>query len=298
MVESGRLDEVKLVVRKAVNAARTKLAKRTGYKLVGAAVHPDSRGVIGYHLQFQTAAGGQLLGRSAKGKKGGLRLAGDAMSAVARYSEFVEVTDRFGVLGRDCDDIALNKAVDWQCEKLLGPEEWAKVEARARAMADDWQRRRDEALARRADVADLKRQLEDMRRDYYVTLLEQQGRIDKQTARAKELEEELKVKSARVVSLEAALKTEETSVTAFAVTVVEQEEELKIERARVVSLGARVKEQEEETADITDRFEKFIDACDAVLPPALFAAVGASYDAARRGPTKPPRGPAEAVPAL
>ena len=203
MVEAGRENEVQQVIQKAVNSARSLLQKRTGYKLVGVAVHPDSRGVIGYHLQFQTASGGQLLGRSAKGTKGGLKLAGDAMSSVARYSAFVEVEDRFGVLGRDCDDIALNKAVDAKCKEVLGPEDWAKVEDRAKAMAEDWKKRRDEALARPAEVDRLKAAV----------------------------------------------------------------------------------------ADLTDRFGIFVEACEAVLPPALFKAVVEGYDAARRGPT-------EAVPKL
>ncbi|NBR59999.1 MAG: hypothetical protein EBT89_12705, partial [Opitutaceae bacterium] len=98
MVEAGRLAEARELAQQAVNVARTVLARRTGYKVVGVAVHPDSRGVLGYHLQFQTASGGKLLGRSAEGKKGGLRLAGDSMSAVARYSEFVKVEDRFSLL--------------------------------------------------------------------------------------------------------------------------------------------------------------------------------------------------------
>lgn len=210
LVEEGKAEEVRVLSRKILNRARIVLENRTGYKVIGGALHPDSRGVLGYHLQFQTAADGQLLGRSAKGTKGGLRLAGDAMSSVARYSAFVEVADRFGVLGRDCDDIAINKAADARVEELLGPEEWAKVEAKAKVMAEAWKKRREEALASREEVADLKRQLEVM-----------QGRIG-----------------------------------------------------------------------------LFVDACAAVLPPALFAAVNVAFDSALRGPTKPVSGPTEAVPAL
>ena len=136
-VEEGGIEQVRQIVSAAVHAAAVELKKRTGYKVVGYAVHPDSEGVIGFHIQFQTAAAGKLIGRSAKGKKGGLRLAGDAMSGVARMAEYGPVEDRFGILDRDYDDLAINRVLDAnlraQMQKypvfLADIESWAEIDA-------------------------------------------------------------------------------------------------------------------------------------------------------------------------
>jgi hypothetical protein len=172
MAEAGRVAEAFKIVGHALKTAMQTLRERTKYKLVGCAVHPDSRGVLGYHIQYQSASQGQLLGRSADGRRGrkGLRLAGDAMSSVARLSEYVTVEDWHGVLKQDCDDIAVNKAVDAKLREVLGPD-WPKVEAAARQYAEDWKKRRDEALAPAPPdpkIAELKAEVADLKKDVQI----------------------------------------------------------------------------------------------------------------------------------
>lgn len=162
LTEMGELERVRQVSLMAVSRAAQELQRRTQYKVVGFALHPDSKGVLGYHVQYQTAAGGKLLGRSADGRKGrkGLRLVGDAMSAVARLGEYVSVTDRFGLLapGKEYDDLAINHVLDTQLKKLLAPE-WPQIEAAARRYAKDWKKRQDEALSGPEEVSRLKAEL-------------------------------------------------------------------------------------------------------------------------------------------
>jgi hypothetical protein len=160
MVEAGQLKEARNIIQAAVNKARKLLESRTQYRVVGLAIHPDSRGSIGYHIQYKTAEGGKLLGRSATGKRGGLRLAGDAMSGVARMAAYVKVDDRFGVLEKDCDDLAINAEVDTFCRDVFGPDIWDVVEARAQKYSEDWKRRREEALSGPEEVARLKAEVE------------------------------------------------------------------------------------------------------------------------------------------
>lgn len=152
--------EARLVALRAVADAARLLEKRTGYKVVGAALHPDSRGAMGYHLQYCTASGGQLLGLSAKGKEGrkGLRLAGDVVGALQRMSAYTTELDsaeryweRPTADGRGYDDIALNKAVDQSLKAQLA-DVWPAVELRATEYTADWLRRRQEALNSREEL--------------------------------------------------------------------------------------------------------------------------------------------------
>jgi hypothetical protein len=96
----------------AAQAAAAVLEERSGYRVEGIALHPDAHGAFGFHLQYLTAVDGELLGRSADGKRGrkGLRLAGDVNLALHRFDAVEEVPGAWKkvVEERDYDDVAMD----------------------------------------------------------------------------------------------------------------------------------------------------------------------------------------------
>ena len=216
LVELGGFERARKIALLAVSRAAMELQKRTNYKVVGYTIHPDSKGVLGYHVQYQTAADGKLLGRSADGAKGrkGLRLVGDAMSAVARMGEYVSVLDKFNVLAsdRDFDDLAINKVLDAKLREQLAPE-WSVIEAAARTYSEDWRKRQAAALAGPAEVAALKARIEELEADieyllvsHATALTDEQmdgaAKIRAERAQSVTLRAELTAALARVTALE------------------------------------------------------------------------------------------------
>ena len=166
MVEAGQGKEAKKLAGRVIRAVGEELARRTGYMLVGCALHPDSRGAVGFHLQYQTASKGKLLGRSADGKVGrkGLRLLGDAMLAVSRFGEFIslDAKARKAIKKKDFDDVALDKVMMATLEKELG-ESWEKIKENGKTYSVSWKKRRDEALAEGGKVGRLERENKSLR---------------------------------------------------------------------------------------------------------------------------------------
>lgn len=159
LVEAGRVREAVNAICIGVGAAMKEFARLTGYIVFGACIHPDSRDQLGFHIQYlkvgpikgDTKGRMGLVGRSADGKEGrhGLKCAGDALSCVARYAEFVDVdaTTRSRFEGRD--DVAIIAAVD---KAVLGalPEDIADDAVVAgKSAAEDWWFRRQLAVSSR-----------------------------------------------------------------------------------------------------------------------------------------------------
>lgn len=114
---------VRRVAEQAALAAADVLEKRTGYKAVGVALHPDARNAFGIHIQYLTVENGQLLGRSQGGGRGrrGVRLAGDVNCALHRFGQVREIPGGWNkvVAERDYDDIAMIDAMDETIEQVL-----------------------------------------------------------------------------------------------------------------------------------------------------------------------------------
>lgn len=123
MALSDSVGTVRNVAEQAALAAAEVLEKRTGYKVVGVALHPDSRQAFGIHIQYLSVEDGKLLGRSASGGKGrrGLRLAGDVNCALYRFNKVKEIPGRWqNVIARnDFDDIAMLDAMDQTIKEMV-----------------------------------------------------------------------------------------------------------------------------------------------------------------------------------
>lgn len=124
----GGLPKVRRVAEQAALAAAEALEKRTGYKAMGIAIHPDSKLALGIHIQFLTVENGQLLGRSRHGAGGkggrgrrGLRLAGDVNCALHRFNKVRDIPGDWikSVSTRDYDDIAMLDAMDKRILELM-----------------------------------------------------------------------------------------------------------------------------------------------------------------------------------
>jgi hypothetical protein len=123
MALSDSVGTIRNVAEQAALAAAEVLEKRTGYKVLGIALHPDSKQAFGIHIQYLSVEGGKLLGRSATGGKGrrGLRLAGDVNCALHRFNKVKEIPGRWQdvVARRDYDDIAMIDAMDQTIKEMV-----------------------------------------------------------------------------------------------------------------------------------------------------------------------------------
>lgn len=168
LVESGEIDRASSVVGASMSAVAEGLETRTGYKAVGVALHPDSRTALGFHVQYQTASGGKLLGRSADGRKGrkGVRLLGDAMLGVSRFGAFVELDAkaREAIKKKDFDDVALDVVLMKTLEEELG-DDWATVMELGKVYSEAWKKQRDEALAQKKKVERAEREAKSLKKE-------------------------------------------------------------------------------------------------------------------------------------
>lgn len=152
---------VRRVAEQAAIAAAEVLEKRTGYKALGIALHPDSRHAFGIHIQYLTVEDGQLLGRSRKeGKRGrrGVRMAGDVNSALYRFSKVREISGNWykSVGTRDYDDIAMIDAMDARINEMFPGGDYLKER-----YVDNWlARKKKTRVDLEVEVADLRKELE------------------------------------------------------------------------------------------------------------------------------------------
>lgn len=153
MSQEAAIPKIRRLVEVAASKAVEVLEKRTGYKPVGIAIHPDSRHAIGIHIQYLTVENGQLLGRSREGTKGekdkpgvgrrGLRLAGDVNCALHRFNKVRPVEGDWikSVSTRDYDDIAMHDAMDAAISTMAPNMDFGKED-----YVDDWLKRRKQAI--------------------------------------------------------------------------------------------------------------------------------------------------------
>jgi hypothetical protein len=170
----GGMPTVKRVVEQAALAAAEELEKRTGYKAVGIALHPDSKHAFGIHIQYLSIDNGQLLGRSAGGGVGkrGLRLAGDVNCALHRFNKVTPVPGKWQnvVESRDYDDIAMIDAVDATIKEILPHGDYLKE-----TYVSDWLDRRHKSRG------DIQRELDDVK-EQKDSLLSENKRLNKRLA--------------------------------------------------------------------------------------------------------------------
>lgn len=137
----GGMATVRRVAEQAALEAAEVLEKRTGYKPVGIALHPDSRNAFGIHIQYLTIENGQKLGRSQGDQKGrrGIRVAGDVNCALYRFSKVRDIPGNWikSVSTRDYDDIAMIDAMDKLIDELLPRAGYLKE-----SYVDEWLERR------------------------------------------------------------------------------------------------------------------------------------------------------------
>lgn len=123
MAYSDSIATVRRIAEQAAIAAAEVLEKRTGYKVVGIALHPDSRQAFGVHFQYLSVENNQLLGRSRGGTRGkrGVRQAGDVNCALHRFNKVIEIPGgwRDVVAQRDYDDIAMIDAMDQAIKEIV-----------------------------------------------------------------------------------------------------------------------------------------------------------------------------------
>ena len=111
-----------------VNELASRIEQRSGYKVVAAAIHPDSRYKLGFHFCYKTSENGHLLGRSADQKRGrkGLRCMGPSDLALYNMSKVadlvIDLDHRFD--RKDWDDKDLSDFADIIFQALLGQEYW------------------------------------------------------------------------------------------------------------------------------------------------------------------------------
>lgn len=179
---SEGIPTVRRVAEQAALAAAETLEKRTGYKAVGIALHPDGRNAFGIHIQFLTVEDGQLLGRSRGGGKGrrGLRLAGDVNCALHRFGKVREIPGGWNkvVSERDYDDIAMIDAIDQTIMEIVPRADFLKE-----PYVDDWLRRRKKTRG------DLALEVDSLREE----LKKARAQLEEKTDRVKRLEEILSI---------------------------------------------------------------------------------------------------------
>ncbi len=162
MVEKGEGKRARIVAAKVMAHVGLALGERTGYIPIGAALHPDNRLALGFHIQFQVVSDGRLLGRSADGKSGrkGLALLGDSNLGLSRFAEFVSVgsTMRKKFQSKDWDDLALDKVMTRVLKQELAGD-WEAIERAGKEYAQKWMQKRGEALNERKKAARLEGQL-------------------------------------------------------------------------------------------------------------------------------------------
>ncbi len=149
MLEKGKFRKARIVASNVMEKVGEALGKRTGYIPVGAALHPDNRLALGFHIQFKVVSGEKLLGRSANGTKGrkGLRLLGDSNLALSRFAEFIPVDAKMKKKfeSKDWDDLALDQVMKAALKENLA-DDWDAIERAGKAYAENWKQRRDDAL--------------------------------------------------------------------------------------------------------------------------------------------------------
>lgn len=142
----GEAEWVQSVAFEGAKAAAGALEERTGYRVEGIALHPDGHGAFGFHLQYLTAASGELLGRSNDGKRGrkGLRVAGDVNLALHRFNAVEDVPGSWKkiVESRDYDDVAmdlpLNAVIREMIDTKFGPAGLEALDVIARNYVQAW----------------------------------------------------------------------------------------------------------------------------------------------------------------
>lgn len=124
------------------------LAQRTGYSVVGVALHPDSRGKLGLHFQYKTCSGGKPLGRSANGKRGrkGLRNLGDNNISLWQFSNLGVDIDFSHKFEGDFDDKALLIKMSDYLSSKLPKADLDKIQTDARIYANAWKEEREVKL--------------------------------------------------------------------------------------------------------------------------------------------------------
>jgi len=118
----------------------SELCKRSGYVPVYTSVHPETASNIHFHMGYSTVEKASigvlrnhLVGRSAQGKKGGLRIAGDNNVALARMAEHVPSKMTAHIVQKvnasDFDDRALCRFLDKRLEEKFPELKKAALEA-------------------------------------------------------------------------------------------------------------------------------------------------------------------------
>lgn len=146
--QTSAAEWVQAVAFEGAKAAAAVLEERTGYRVEGIALHPDGYGAFGFHLQYLTAADGELLGRSNDGKRGrkGLRLAGDVNLGLNRFDAVDAVPGNWKrvVKSRDYDDVAmdgpLNAVVREMIAAKYGPPGLEVLDGIARDYVREWKK--------------------------------------------------------------------------------------------------------------------------------------------------------------
>lgn len=158
MTYSDSIGTVRNIAEQAALAAAEVLEKRTGYKAIGIALHPDSRQAFGIHIQYLSVEDGKLLGRSATGVKGkkGLRLAGDVNCALHRFNKVRDIPGAWqGVVDRrDYDDIAMIDAMDQTIKEIV-----PRADSMKESYVDNWIARRSKSRG------DLDREVDQLRKE-------------------------------------------------------------------------------------------------------------------------------------
>ena len=151
------MQTVRRIAEQAALEAAEVLEKRTGYKPIGIALHPDSRNAFGIHIQYLTVENGQKLGRSQGDEKGrrGIRMAGDVNCALYRFNKVREIPGNWNksVSTRDYDDIAMIDAMDALIDELLPRGGYLK-----QSYVDEWLERRKKGKVELAEANELLRQ--------------------------------------------------------------------------------------------------------------------------------------------
>jgi hypothetical protein len=158
MALSDSVGTIRNVAEQAALAAAEVLEKRTGYKVLGIALHPDSKQAFGIHIQYLSVEDGKLLGRSA-GNRGrgrrGLRLAGDVNCALHRFNKVKEIPGRWQdvVARRDYDDIAMIDAMDQTIKEMV-----PRADSTKESYVNNWLAKRSKSRGEVDQEVDLLRQ--------------------------------------------------------------------------------------------------------------------------------------------
>ncbi|MEO8206347.1 MAG: hypothetical protein ABI615_09210 [Chthoniobacterales bacterium] len=195
MLEKGKFRKARIVASTVMARVGGALRDRTGYIPVGAALHPDNRLALGFHIQFKVVSDGVLLGRSANGKKGrkGMRLLGDSNLALSRFAEFIPVDAKMKKKfeSKDWDDLALDKVITAVLKEQLA-DDWAAIEQAGKEYAEKWKQRRDEGLREVNKTKTLQADLKALRDETDFLKAQKKSLLEERSKLVQEFETDLK----------------------------------------------------------------------------------------------------------